>query len=501
MPSKYPAYLDTVQHKGRIPTLPLYIFGVLAYALVFYFLQREPVPLNVHAVACLVAATCFAPLARWYACGCQGIPVFEMICLSYVLNYCIPIYIAPRELDTILWDMFFTWNEIYEALWLVELGVISLIVGYYATLNFAPLRRLPKADLSLSAEQVSRYVILAIAIRGLIIILRSLGLLRFGAIGAFVILFENQLTIAMILLTYQVYDPKKSNGKGKLALVAIVILVALLGMRGGMLGSAFSHIFLLAIALWHIRRSPPWRLLILLLIAITILNPIKGEYRSEVWYGSEVRGFGHQLALWQALAEERIASLLSPGEPVNVFELANAGLQRFSIIYKFAHVRRITPAIVPFYKGATYAYFLYAPIPRFVWPNKPAATIYTHMLDVDYGLVPRGSSTGVGVGQLAEAYANFDVPGIALVLGMQGIILAIFASILNSPTSQGGRAVYLSIMQWFLIDGINTATVMLMGAMPQHAIANVAILYVFKKLYEKDEKSKGRYSIKRTYSL
>jgi hypothetical protein len=58
---------------------------------------------------------------------------------------------------------------------------------------------------------------------------------------------------------------------------------------------------------------------------------------------------------------------------------------------------------------------------------------------------------------------------------LQGAIFAALDVVLNRANSQGGRAVYLTQMVYFL-NGIGSSTVMLFGALLQHIIANVLIL-------------------------
>lgn len=112
-------------------------------------------------------------------------------------------------------------------------------------------------------------------------------------------------------------------------------------------------------------------------------------------------------------------------------------LARFDLVHKFAYVQEITPAIKPYYYGSTYSYFLYAWIPRLLWPAKPSAAQANEQLDVDYRLKAPEQGSTIGIGQLPEAYVNFGLLGIILVMSIQGFVFALLDSSLNGPRSEG----------------------------------------------------------------
>jgi hypothetical protein len=150
------------------------------------------------------------------------------------------------------------------------------------------------------------------------------------------------------------------------------------------------------------------------------------------------------------------------------------------MLHIFVHVTELTPETVPYYEGRTYLYLLYGWIPRFVWPDKPAAQQDTRDIAVDDRLLDRSvnTTTSIGIGVLAEAYANFAAPGIAVGLGLQGLCLALLGSMLNGPRSDGGRAAYLAIMVYFF-NGIGAATAPLFMGVFMNIAAYLCILRCF----------------------
>jgi hypothetical protein len=138
----------------------------------------------------------------------------------------------------------------------------------------------------------------------------------------------------------------------------------------------------------------------------------------------------------------------------------------------------MTPAFIPYYRGESYSYFLYAWIPRLLWSDKPSASAATDRLDLDYGFKYESQSVTVAIGQLPEAYANFGVLGIGLVMALQGVVFALLDAMLNGPRSEGGRAIYLVIMAYFL-NGIGSSAAVLFGALVQYILASALIMRPF----------------------
>ena len=133
-------------------------------------------------------------------------------------------------------------------------------------------------------------------------------------------------------------------------------------------------------------------------------------------------------------------------------------MARFDLIHKFAYVRELTPCYLPYYEGVTYQYMLIGWIPRIFWPDKPVASDSNQVVDVDYGFKFRQQTgTNIGIGRLPEAYVNFGAVGIVVLMFMQGLAFGFINHLYNGPHSDGGRAIYISIMVFFL-NGIGSST-------------------------------------------
>lgn len=466
---------------SRHPVL-WYMLAVATYAFVFTFSQAQPVPLDVHAAAVLLTATCLIPITLWYARGSKGIPMFELICLAYAVQFSMPVYTQPNELFLMGKTQFLFWDSTFQTLLLVEAGVVALMTGYYWVhhSNFA--RTLPKSDLPLASSKQRTFYVIAIAMGGTLTLLSAMNWqpLQAATLGAVVRALSNQFSLGFIILAYEVYRSIRPRRALSAMLYLSVVVSFLAGLLTGMLENALIPLVYLAIIRWHVRRKLPWAWLLLGVVLFVILNPAKFEYRRLVWQGYQNYNASQRIEVWT----EAVRKNSLPSERANsssgALGVLNQSLARFDLLHKFIWVRELTPSVIPYYSGETYRYFLVAWIPRIVWPDKPSASQANNRTDVDYGFLyeQQTTVTNVGIGHLPEAYANFGILGILLVLGLQGVLFALLDSVLNGPNSQGGRAIYLSMMVFFL-NGIGSSAVILFGALLQQLLANILILRLF----------------------
>lgn len=465
----------------------IYALSVMTYATVFALWQVEPIPLDVHAADILLAAVCLFPLALWYARGSPGAPMFELICLAYLVQYGTPVYLQPNSFLVFSHVVPFTWNETLQTELLVVVGVGTMIAAYYATQASGLTGRLPRIDLPLDARRRPQFLAVAIAfglaISGLQLV--HLAPDNGGPLGALVRLCAAQYTIAIVILAYRVYRRPSGGASGKFLLFAAVTVSVLLGLASGFLEPALTPLVLLFLARWHITRRVPLVWVIAGFVAFVLLQSVKADYRAATWQGNP--GFVARLALWGELPQQTIQTMLDGDVAANMQTLVRRATARFDTFHVFEWVHLQTPATVGYYGGSSYAYFLYGWIPRAVWPDKPIAQAGQIQFEQDYQLLAPSQLNGatIGIGHLGEAYANFGVVGIAVVLALQGSFFALFGAALDAAESDGGRAIYLAIMVTFL-NGIGSMTTTLFGAILQNALASALVLRLFATSWRTD---------------
>ena len=461
-----------------------YLLVVAVYALIFTFWQIEPVPWSVHLMSIVVVATSLLPLARWYARRGQGLPMFELICLSYALQFSVPIYTQPQRLQIMSNAVPLRWSTSFEVLLYVELGVLAMVIGHDLVRRSAVSQSIPKLDLPLSPQRRTLYLWGALVGSGLLATLSALnwGPLGSPAFGAILRLVTSQFNVAIVLLAYAVYGAER-NRLMQAAMYAAVFYAFLVGLTTGMLENTLMPLVLMLAVRWHATRKLPWLAILAGFVLFGLLNPAKFEFRRQVWYGGEDHGFNERLSIWGQALQGEFEGGVQQG---NWEETIRETLARFDLVHRFTYVREMTPTYIPYYQGETYAYFLYAWIPRVLWPDKPAASEANQRIDVDYDLKYSWQDSTISIGQLPEAYANFGIIGIAVVMALQGIAFAVLDAVLNGPRSDGGRAIYLVIMAYFL-NGIGSSASVLFGALVQSVLASAILLRPFAVAWQAPE--------------
>jgi len=420
--------------------------------------------------------------------------MFELVCLSYALQFSVPVYTQPQQLIIMSNAVPLRWSTSFAVLLYVELGMLAMIIGYYLIRQSRLSQRIYTLDLPLSRQRRALYLWGALLGSGLLTMLSALDWapLRSPAFGAVLRLVTSQFNVAIVLLAYDVYgdDPRPLERVGLYAAVSYAFLV---GLTTGMLENALMPLVLMLAVRWHATRRLPWLAILAGFVLFGLLNPAKFEYRRQVWYGGEQYGFDERLSVWGDALEGELVGRVQQGIWQ---ETIREALARFDLLHRFTYVREMTPAFIPYYQGETYSYFLYAWIPRLLWAEKPSASVANQRIDVDYQLKYEWQDSTISIGQLPEAYANFGIIGIAVVMAFQGVVFAVLDAALNGPRSEGGRAIYLATMAYFL-NGIGSSAAVIFGAVVQYILASSLILRPFAtgfRLPENDGDASSRAS-------
>ena len=438
------------------------------YAVGFGLFPAQPLPLDLLFANVVLIGVALFPLVLWKARGSRDMPLFEIICVAYGVQFGLATQLLPNTIVILSQRITLSSEVLSQATWLSVLGVSGLIVGYNVAKGNPVLRAVKTLDLPLHR----RYSLFYLAAAPFLNILFAAAR-KDTQWGALATLMSGQLYLAIVLLTLAFYTPHRRTRLLTFLWVAAVAVAVVVGLSSGFLEKAAAPLALVILARWHATRKFPFSLVVPLLLVFTLLNFVKAAYRQEAWYGTRTGRGG--IGLWWDLASENASSVASGKDSAGA---GNALGARFDLVHKFAWVLKNTPSSVPYYGGATYSYLLYGWIPRFVWPDKPSASgDAAYRMDYDYQLVPAEAigKTNIGIGFLPEAFANFGPPGVFFVMFLQGAVFAFLNRLLNGPYSEGGRAIYLAVMVFFL-NGIGSSTVTLFGALLQIVLANAVIL-------------------------
>ncbi len=471
----------------------IYAMSILGYAALFAIWQVDPVPGDVYLFGILLWAVCVLPLAIWYARGQRVLPMFELVCLSYGLQFSMPVFLQPNVMTTIQGALPLRWSGIFETLLLTILGVGALLAGYYLGRRLGLVRALPQIDLPLRPERQAAYLALTLGLGSIVLYQQVSGYYTISnSVSGLISVLSTQFRAALVILAYQVYGGQRPRIKLTMLLYVFVAFSVAAGLLGGMLENALIPLVLLVIVQWHASGKAPARLILVGFVGFVIFNAVKFDYRQQVWNSADPVAPADRLALWVSLGQDLVTQTATGDVLTNIESTIRQSMARFDLIHKFVYVHEMTPRLIPYYEGQTYSYLLVAWIPRFFWPDKPDASASNNRIDVDYGLVDMWDpgTTVIAIGQLPEAFANFGIAGVAIVMFLQGLIFGALDHIFNGPRSDGGRALYVSIMV-YLLNGIGTSTVIWFGALLQNLLANAFILRIFATSFRAQDPPAG----------
>ena len=145
------------------------------------------------------------------------------------------------------------------------------------------------------------------------------------------------------------------------------------------------------------------------LFLVGVLNVIKHEYRSAVWFERGDYAGMSSVDVYKHLLTERftLEAIFSPEQTL-------ASMGRLNQGYLTSMAIEYTPANEPFARGETiFTAVASSLVPRILWPNKPEAGGAEKMMRF-CGFDVQGS--GMNIGMLGEAYVNFGFGGAAVFL-------------------------------------------------------------------------------------
>lgn len=459
------------------------IIGVYALLFGFWHLQPEPVPLQVHLAGVLLAAICMFPMARWYARGAQGIPMFEIICLAYGVQYALPLYLQPNQAALYTGAATLDWSTTFQALLLTALGMGSMIIAYYWGRKSRWASRVPRMNLQIEDAKLTRYILFAFVFGLGTTVLSDLHMApnNSGPVGGLVRLVSFQSVVALALLAIRVFSAEQRSRGWSYVLYIWLATSVLLGFTTGMLENAFAPALMVVLVYWQTSRKIPWKPLLVGTFVFLVLQPIKQEYRAQTW-GAQHVPITQRVTLWFQDSLNLIQQVSSGDVGQNAQTVSSNSTGRIDYLHEFSLVVALSPNTVPYAGGNSYAYLAYSWIPRFVWPSKPVTSDATNYLALRYGLLNpiELGTVSIGLGQAAEAYGNFGLPGVIIVMGLQGLFFAFLDLMLNGEESRGGRGIYLAQMIWFL-NGIGAATAIILGGFIQQLLPTIMIMKIFAR--------------------
>lgn len=407
------------------------IVGAIVVGLNVYAPADPPVGQRVGASLLVVLGS--LPTIAWLTAGRRGIPFMPTIGAVYALYYGVPVLLTGETLQSDIGFAVIPEGAMQRALNLSAAGVISLYCGYL--LGSFLFRRVSERRTSwtdINAPLLGGLIGGA----GLLIYLYSMS--QEAAVG-----FGQTLSLGSslaILGALVLYAAQKQGTLGVPGWIFLwIVLIPIRVLAGFGTGANYQGLeILVAIGLAGaaMSRKLPWKAGIVFLITLIVLQPVKAEFRSTVLI--------RQTGEYRSPLENSSEYLRTAKEVLSEITFADTMdefVVRFGYIRTLAQVVEVTPSLIPYWRGESYATFATKLVPRILYPNKPEE-LTGQSFGHRYGfLSPTDTATSFNLAQLLEFYVNYGPWGIGIGMFLLGVLYRLFKQFVGGNAGDVGGAV------------------------------------------------------------
>ncbi|MGH9967617.1 MAG: hypothetical protein ACREBG_07255 [Pyrinomonadaceae bacterium] len=435
-------------------------------------------------LAMILLDVCLYPTYRYFAREETGLPVLPVLCLSFALQYAIPIFTQEPGILLFVGFRYLDEASIEAALVLTILGVVLLQTTYYFIAKKGALKAIPSVSLPLNRKRTEIYCVAiflaSIFLPRLQTVLSEDNYLQFQAI---IFLFQNQVLVVIGVLAWIVYTGQGARWQ-KILLYIIVAVAALRGFSTTMMEQMILPLAVFFMTRWLYLRRLPVMTFALIAFLFVFLSPVKRNIRGTMIASGE--------SAFEVSATARATDWIEQATDYwrdtfsgtrNLTESTSDAASRADQIHNFAHIYSLTPSVLPYQNGNTYSYLAIAWIPRLIWPQKPQANAANNYYAVAYEISTEEGiqHSSFGVSLIGEGYINFGAAGVFLAMIVLGGVLATLQHVFAGPTSgPGGHAIFLATFVYFL-NGIGTSTELMFGGLIQNLACASILLWMVRE--------------------
>lgn len=414
-----------------------------------------------------------AAVNRW-GFRSSDIAFMPIFAFGFAIYYAVPIFILVRQATFLSLPMDLMADSINKTLLLCLAGLSLTIIGFYGPWRHAIARIVPTFELDWPDEGA---VVVASSLIGVISLVALWVTFRTGLPEAirepFKVCAETYFLALIALFVLQL--------KGRLGWMGIALLWGiliptrvLLGVTQGYFAYGITVGLALCMTYATVRRRIPWGLVILGLVGFLLLQPVKANFRKQVW----VNGATNMDQPESEKVEAMIGSFqqgLSAFDALGLETTVSVATERLAQIVTFVWVVVLTPDAVAYWEGESYEPIFWKFVPRAFYPDKPdevSGGTFGHR----YGFVePFDYTTSINLPQIVEFYINFGIPGVLLGSLLLGVFYRVVHSMFVHPAARFGAVVaVLFIMTKYLAFEINLSLVV--APLHEHLLS-VAFMY------------------------
>ncbi|HWX85081.1 MAG TPA: hypothetical protein VNZ48_15905 [Xanthobacteraceae bacterium] len=388
-------------------------------------LAASPFAVDPIAYMCVTIPVLLAPFL-WVSSGAFGIPVLPVIsALSYVY-YALPL--LAGETLAVYRSEDLVWAALSVGLFLTAAALAAWpFLGDGRGRNKPPaaarapgraqLIRIRSVNNLAGHEELYRLIFIGLVAGNLYYLLLLSG--TAGYLGSFIGVVRS---VTVTLGSLACYLTGFARGSGLLtgqrwaAALGGFLLLTLLSMSGLFLVTGAVNIAAAVLGYVLAAKRIPWITLALAFAILSILNAGKLNVRNEYWARDSQSLRNASIVQVPGMVVDWFAAGISAPVSHNAGE-NNSLLERTSLLHMVLAVQEVTPRIIPYLEGGTYALLPSMLVPRFLQPDKIESQAGLNLLSVRYGRQRAEDThkTTLGWGIVAEAYANYGNPAVIAV--------------------------------------------------------------------------------------
>jgi hypothetical protein len=197
------------------------------------------------------------------------------------------------------------------------------------------------------------------------------------------------------------------------------------------------------------------------LLALSVISPIKSEFREIVWFSDRSYGAVERLEILSALYDN---NTLDNNSVNNMKSAEQMDREHFTWRYSYqasalSLALKETPEIVPFWNGESYVLFSKL-IPRIFWEDKPKEDM-GYKFGTRYRIIDKSNTnTSMNTPILTEMYINFGYIGIFIGMILLGLLYVCLNQYFNNVnTSIFGKVYSIAIVFPFVVHESNFSLV------------------------------------------
>jgi hypothetical protein len=401
--------------------------------------NRNSPLLEANGIEMLVCAVlfflCVYPAVRWLRSPQKPLPVFELYCLVHLVYYLQP-YIDGKPALLAFPESVRVVAGLATIAFLASATLIFIARdrGGQSTGSSNPImrREIPTGSDSWFSIGLGLWLAYNLA--------STLGV--FPDVGDWRNVFVTVSTAAGILATfhffYAIGNRRLGGSASAIAIVVVVIGVLINASSGYLIGGILVLIVALIAYTVASKRLP----IVTAVVCLTLANFLhlgKGDMRARFWGKTEAGAAFNPLVVFPFWVDASWGRLVA-GTTSGASERTSL-VTRASLAQMLATVVDQTPDRLPYLAGQTFWQIPTLFVPRMLLRNKPNGNLPSETMAIYYGVQSDESvkSTSIGMGQIAEAWANFGWIGIIVLGAFYGWLFSIPCGLTKSlaPSTLG----------------------------------------------------------------